>query len=186
MSFLSFSSLLRVFSPMSENAVRNMVVRKKVDRGTGAVCAVRIIGSIIRNEEEEAGPMLITVGGSPLTDIKESNGSAVVLCRKDCTWNSMENVFSCQLEGKQLSTLELEMLSSSILGKENLETHSGKYSFSITWRRESKTGGERLTLSRPNPGCVLGQLEVNIPYVLIREEMHSHEILLALSTVMPL
>ena len=172
--FRTFASFVSVFTDAAPETLWECIIKSQVDRSSGTVLAIRFLGWVLQSSQESCAPMYLVVGG---TAPKGSDGDTQmsVIVREDTTWNSIEGCFHNELQSISCPLSEFVEKAKLALGASEYDRHANKYSFCITWRKESDTELGRLLAPKPNRGDVLGLLEINLPYVLIRGAPQCHE-----------
>ena len=151
------------------------MIKAKRNRASGSVTSVRVVGILVHSTEDDTVPMYIVPGHAPAQGAE--GVEAMTFCRRDTKWNHVDSMFSTSMhvEGKKLGEVVQEM--KGYLGEEESKKRAEKYSFSMIWRNESHPGLERILEKDPCRGCVLGTLEVTVPYVVVREPQYCEEIM---------
>ena len=67
---------------------------------------------------------------------------------------------------------ELQSITKAVFTTNEFERIQERFSFRITWKRESHIDLERILTPAPKRVEVLGTLEATIPYVLVRDEIY--------------
>ena len=181
--FYSVSAFLKLFTTLSRNSTREVFIKAKTDRTSGAVVGMRILGCVFQNETNPDVPMVITVGTSISRNAGDEEASHVILRRENTSWDDLEENFRSPLELSNVKASDVLSLCEGTMGEEDFRKHCEKYSCSMTWRRESHLDSDRLALNAPNPKHVLGVLDLTIPCVHVRQAQCCSELSSILSTV---
>ena len=176
--FRTFASLVSVFTDADPEILQDCTIKRKVDRTSGAVSALRFLGWVLQRAQDTSAPMHLIVGGSAPKGLHGRKQMSVI-AREDTAWNSIEECFHNQLHAVSCSVSEFVERAKLAFGESEYNRHAQKYSFCITWRKESDAELGRLLTPTPHLNDVLGLLEITLPYVLIRGEAQCAEFSIA-------
>ena len=165
--FRTFSSFISVFKAGPPDTLRDCIIKRRVDRTSGTTSAVRYLGCVLQSCQDTSAPMHLLVGCSAPREVDGGRQMSAIV-RDDTTWNSIEGCFHNQLYSVSSSVSEFIERAKLALGESDYARHVNKYSFAITWKKESDTELGRLLTPNPHLNDVLGVLEITLPYVLIR------------------
>ena len=167
-SFESFKDLASVFGPVSAETIRDAVLTRRVERGTGIVNGMRIIGCLAQDTDNDSESVLITLGHSFHPIVNEAV-KVSVLCRDSLKWNAIEDQYDMPLREMIFRWSELAVQSDRILQSGSMRGQLHRLEFSITWKRECPIVGTTLFQTLPDPKEVLGEIAVTVPFVLVRD-----------------
>lgn len=173
-TFETFLNLSQVFAPNPRGVVKDAIIKKKFERGSATVIALRMLGAVVQSSQDDSLPMYVTVGESIPSSGSEGIQKQVVM-RQNTVWNNVEGMFVAPLQLKTISSTELQVKAREALGQEAFVKNKDRYEFSITWRSESHSELQSIFAKSPEPKDVLGVLEVCIPYVLVKGMEHCED-----------
>lgn len=179
LEFNDFNTFIQVFGNPSHEDIQQSVWKWKPDRSTGSTFGIRMIGSSVYNDSSEQLPSMLLPACSLSVD-----QSAEVFIRPNNSWNTIEGVFSFQLEKKNLPSDDLNNTLSDIkLDKMDTDNVLSSSKFKLKWSPESPLLPKMLLLNNVNRCEVLGTLTAIIPYVLLRGSSTCEEMINLLDLV---
>ena len=167
-SFNSFEDLAKVFGPLSKSDLQSCTVRTKVDRSTGSVTMLRLLGSVIHDPNRPDTPTFLAIGFS-VSGSEPAGTPRKLWKRENGRWNHGDGAFACPLEPVEVMSQEVpELLREVQLPVDKLQELADASRFCIRWKRDGVPGTRRFFQTLPRSVEVLGRIEVSIPQVTVR------------------
>ena len=172
LTFPSLMDLVDVFEPITKRLVTKALVRNRIERSSGRLSALRIIGTVYMCGNNDHLPMVLKPGqGSMTPDVVTS-----VLYRENTVWNVINDSYEKRLVVMTAPGAAILEQMTRAEGCEHISRKGNNREFTITWKRESNIEDVGILQKRPNPLQVLGTLEVSIPFVIVRGPVVCEEV----------
>ena len=171
-----------MFGPVDNQAISQVLVRKREDKISGMVSVLRVVGSVLVSDTDDTLPMVFMLGRGPYT-ATQGGASFHILHREHTKWDEVKNRFDAKLTAKTVSHPDVVQLRTQFEKGIIPEPSADVKDFAFVWRRETLSERTGVLENKPDRSEVLGSLDIYIPYVLFRDEHLCKEVIDALDLI---